>query len=92
MNLRDYISYAINEPPNAESVGEVENEFWDTKYVMYWTSEEIVSLLAASIIRSPLDALFPLPPASTFIVEIWEAPDGPWPWDEGWYIRAYIND
>jgi len=61
---------------------------------MYWTDEEILSLLAASIIRSPLDSLLPLPPSSTLIIEIWEAPAGDprYPWEEGFYIRAYIND
>ena len=47
----------------------------------------------ASVINSPIDSLFPLPPASTFIIEVWEAPDDPqYPWEEGVYIRAYLND
>ena len=59
------------------AIREAEGWQYEPWYVMNWVSEEILALLMASVMRSPLDSLFPLPPASTFIIEIWEAPDDP---------------
>ena len=77
------------ENPRSKESGIGINE--NTKYIMYWTSEEILSIFMQQVIGSPsLDSLFPLPPSSTMIIEFWETNITI---EEGDFeIRVYLND
>ena len=47
-------------------------------------------MLMAAITKEQLDSMFPLPPASTLIIEMYEAADGEGFLDK--YVHAYLND
>jgi len=64
---------------------------YDTKYVMYWAEEEILTMMAAKLAMGSIDSLLPLPPASTIILEFYEEPYPIYWWDSI-SVRMYIND
>jgi len=89
-NLSFYIENLITDPPKPPQPYGTDLSYVDYKYIMYWTDEELLSLIADSIAETHLDSLLPLEPSSTLILEFYEAP-GPFIVPMS-FVRAYLND